>query len=64
VLDATRHPLRNNEIAVDLAAMIFGFSDIIKTGRRIENSFCGYLDDRQFEIAYREIQRRQQIIYL
>lgn len=64
VLDAIRHPLRNNEVAVDLAAMLFGFSDVIKVGRKIEGSPCGYLDDHQFQIAYQEIKKRSQIIYL
>lgn len=64
VLDAIRHPLQNNEVAVDLAAMLFGFSDVIKVGRRVNGSLCGYLNDHQFQIAYQEIKKRSQIIYL
>ncbi|MFZ2154238.1 MAG: hypothetical protein WAV16_03340 [Candidatus Moraniibacteriota bacterium] len=57
VLDATRHPLNDNEVAVDLGTMVFGFSDIIKIGRKFEEKSHGYLNDHQFEIAYEEIKK-------
>ncbi|MDP1883803.1 MAG: hypothetical protein Q8L10_00370 [Candidatus Moranbacteria bacterium] len=65
ILAMSNHPLRNNEVAVDLTAMILGFSDIIRIGRKSESiASCGYLDDRQFKLAYEEIQRRKKIIHL
>jgi len=64
VLGSMQHPLQHSEIATDLTAMIMGFSDIIKIGRRCGVFKLGYLDDRQFELAYSEIQRRKKIIYL
>jgi hypothetical protein len=64
VLFSTRHPLQNNEVAVDLTAMILGFLDIIRVGRKSKGTINGYLDDHGFQIAYREISRRNQVIYL
>jgi hypothetical protein len=64
VLDSIRHPLRDNELAADLTAMILGFSDIIKSGRKSGNIIHGYLNDRQFTLAYEEIRRQREAIYL
>ena len=64
ILCAVNHPLQHNEIAVDMTAMMLGFHEVIKIGRKYRNMTCGYLDDNQFRIAYEEISRRSQIIYL
>jgi len=64
VLDAMRHPLREDEIAVDITAMILGFHDIFHVGRKSEKGKIGYLNDHQFKIAYDEIIRRKKLIYL
>ena len=64
VLSSIRHPLRDNEVAVDLTAMILGFSDIVMAGRRTSERHFGYLSDEQFCLAYDEIKRRSKIIYL
>jgi len=64
VLDSFRHPLCNNEVAVDLTSMILGFLDIIRNGRWSEDNFPGYLDDVQFELAYEEIRKLSGVIYL
>ena len=65
ILYALNHPLRNNEVAVDLTAMILGFHDIIRIGRKVGNETYGYFSsDNQFELAYNEVRKLTQIIYL
>jgi len=64
ILDAIKHPLRKEEIAVDLAAMILGFCNVIQDGRHSSDAIHGYLDDFQFEIAYEEIRKLSGVIYL
>jgi hypothetical protein len=64
LLDGIRHPLRNIEQAIDLAVMVLGFADVMRFGRRSMTMRLGYLDDQQFELAYKEVQYRKNIIYL
>ena len=64
ILDALRHPLRNNEVAVDLTAMILGFWNIMREGRLLPSAIEGYLSNGQFEIAYEEIRKLSGVIYL
>lgn len=64
VLRAIRHPLQNSEVAVDLTAMILGFSDVIRIGRKCRYATIGYLDDHKFQLAYEEIRKYNKIIYL
>lgn len=65
ILYALNHPLQNNEVAVDLTAMILGFHDIIRIGRKVGNETYGYFSsDSQFELAYDEVRKLTQIIYL
>jgi hypothetical protein len=59
VLYATRHQLKGSEIATDLTAMILGFSEIYRKGRRSFHSRFGYLDDEQFRLAYQTIRKKQ-----
>jgi hypothetical protein len=62
------HKERDNEIYTDLTAMMLGFSDIIKRGRRVtkvisedydsrttRTTTYGYLSDKQFRTVYKEI---------
>jgi len=67
VLHSLNHPQKNNEFYTDLTAMILGFSNIMKTGRKFSVSIkfgnttqtnttkYGYLDDYQFDLAYNRI---------
>lgn len=64
VLKAMQHPLEYNEVAADLTAMILGFSETMKTGRKTNQFSLGYLNDHQFEIAYLEIKKCRNVIYL
>lgn len=64
ILYAIQHPLRSSETATDLATMILGFSDVIGISRKLEDGNCGYLEDNQFYLAYQEIRKRREIIYL
>jgi hypothetical protein len=57
ILHATHHQLRYSEMATDLLAMISGFIDVAKIGRKNHNYSLGYLDDYQFLIAYDAIKR-------
>jgi hypothetical protein len=59
VLYATRHQLKGSEIATDLTAMILGFSEIYRKGRKSAYGRFGYLDDEQFALAYRTIQKKR-----
>jgi hypothetical protein len=59
VLFATRHQLKESEIATDLAAMVLGFSEIFRKGRKSACKRFGYLDDYQFVLAYRAIRKKQ-----
>ena len=63
VLHAIRSPHKTNEFYTDLVPMIFGFSKIIESGRKItrstidgnvtitETTTFGYLSDKQFALA-------------
>lgn len=67
VLHSLNHSQKNNEYYTDLTAMILGFSNIVKVGRKFSVSTklgdithtCttkyGYLDDDQFNLAYNKI---------
>jgi len=67
ILHSLRNQYRDSEIATDILAMILGFSGIIENGRKITTEYTvfnvkhteikrfGYLDDNQFECAYRII---------
>ncbi|MFA7209180.1 MAG: hypothetical protein WC120_02745 [Parcubacteria group bacterium] len=64
ILNAMRHPLEYNEVAADLTAMILGFSETMKTGRKTDQFSLGYLNNHQFEIAYQEIIKYKNVICL
>lgn len=56
VLDAVRHPLRTEEEAVDLTAMLLGFRDFFVTGRRVIREVTSpvtgsSIDDKVYEIG-------------
>jgi hypothetical protein len=62
ILDSIHHPLRKEEKAVDLAAMILGFSYLYRTGahtvervglNRFANKRLGYLSKRELDTACR-----------
>ncbi|MDX9913686.1 MAG: hypothetical protein RBS77_03850 [Candidatus Moranbacteria bacterium] len=67
ILHSLNHPQKDNEYYTDLTAMILGFSNIMKIGRKfsISRTFgnytetqttkYGYLDDNQFDFAYNRI---------
>jgi len=70
LMHSLRHPERENEFYTDILAMILGFNDIFKDGRKIittkkSNDFLnptttatityGYLNDKQFSFAYKNI---------
>lgn len=64
VLFSVRHPQARNEVFTDLTAMVLGFSEIMRTGRkstRISDGEhktreeTGYLPDPEFEWAYGRI---------
>jgi hypothetical protein len=69
VLHSLWHKEKNNEIYTDLTAMILGFSDIMKKGRKnfsarqkaavteTSVSTYGYLSDTQFDFAYQKINK-------
>jgi hypothetical protein len=57
VLHASHHQLRHSEVATDLLAMVTGFIDVAKIGRKNHTYSLGYLDDYQFLIAYDRIKK-------
>lgn len=58
LLYATRNPFRKNESATDILAMIMSGPDIIKLGRKANNTTFGYLDDEAFDFVYHAIKSR------
>ena len=54
VLDAINHPLRREEEAVDLTAMLLGFRDFFVTGCRVmrEQSLFGYQEYETSSLGY------------
>lgn len=52
VLHTIRHELKGSEIATDLCAMTQGFYEIFRFGRKTFRGQYGYLDDKQFHLAY------------
>jgi len=57
VLYASHHQLRHSEVATDLLAMISGFIDVARIGRKNHTYNLGYLDEYQFLIAYDRIKK-------
>ena len=69
VLHSLWHREKNNEIYTDLTAMVLGFSDIMKKGRKNNSvrqndnltetatSTYGYLSDSQFNFSYQKINK-------
>lgn len=67
LLHSLRHKEKDNEFYTDLTAMILGFSDVVRSGRKVvetKESFSsietltttyGYLSDEQFNFAYNKI---------
>jgi hypothetical protein len=67
VLHSIRHPQKENEIYTDLTAMLLGFSDITRIGRRVvettdagnsvytHTTTYGYLSDENFAFAQTKI---------
>jgi hypothetical protein len=53
VLDSIHHPLRKEEKAVDLTAMLLGFSHLYLTAAHTSNSQIGYLTATELKIATR-----------
>jgi len=71
VLSALWHKQKDNEFYTDLTAMILGFSDIIRRGRKIvvtkqtsstttttTTTTYGYLSDSLFDFAFQKIQQK------
>lgn len=67
LLRSLAHPERDNEIYTDVTAMLMGFSHVMEDGRQIvrrkdcgdwvrtERTTFGYLADREFDYAVREV---------
>lgn len=67
LLEALRYSKKNNEVCIDLTAMMIGFSEIIQTGRKVieetqiadtihtRTTTYGYLTDDQFFFALKRI---------
>jgi hypothetical protein len=53
LLAAHRHPLKESEIAVELAILAQGYGDIYQSGSRLRSGkTIGYLNDLQFAVAH------------
>lgn len=69
VLYSIFHEEKDNEVYTDIAAMMLGFADTIKRGRKVvktidnltsretQTTTYGYLSDNQFNFVYREIKK-------
>jgi ribosomal protein S16 len=55
VLRAIGHEQWDNEIFTDLTAMILGFSEVTRIGRKTERFSVGYLSDEIFALAHKKI---------
>ena len=51
LLYALRYPDRENEVFTDLLPLVFGFSDVVRHGRKVSTSTFGYLSDSDFTAA-------------
>lgn len=61
-LYARKHPLRSSEFATDACVIAYGYGDVMKIGRRMRgNTPLGYLNDAQFEIAYKRLRYNKSV---
>lgn len=54
VLCASEHQLKHSEVATDLCTLVFGFGQIIQSGKQLmrkQGRHVGYLTDKQFDHA-------------
>lgn len=59
VLKCIRHELREIEEAADITAMLLGFNEIVRKGRRSDYHAAGYLSDSDFQTVYAVVRLRQ-----